>query len=80
MMKINQKSVLIQAVKSFDFSTGCGHCKKMKPEYDEAAEILNKDADVSVVTLLLWVNEHRTCVSTTLCVVFSSVTSKHLAH
>lgn len=27
--------------------SGCGHCKKMKPEYDEAAEFLNKDPDVS---------------------------------
>ncbi|XP_061090139.1 protein disulfide-isomerase A5 [Conger conger] len=25
--------------------SGCGHCKKMKPEYDAAAEILNKDRD-----------------------------------
>ncbi|MED6265431.1 Protein disulfide-isomerase A5 [Characodon lateralis] len=25
--------------------SGCGHCKKMKPEYDEAAEVLNKDTD-----------------------------------
>lgn len=30
--------------------SGCGHCKKMKPEYDEAAEILNKDADVSLLS------------------------------
>lgn len=28
-------------------STGCGHCKKMKPEFESAAEVLHADADVS---------------------------------
>lgn len=32
---------------------GCGHCKKMKPEYDEAAEYLNKDKNVSTMMVYI---------------------------
>lgn len=31
-------------------STGCGHCKKMKPEFESAAEVLHADADVSFLS------------------------------
>lgn len=62
------------------FSPGCGHCKKMKPEYDEAAEILNKGADVSAHFLRsVKRNDHRmrlgrsrsTCPAKRTCLMFS---------
>lgn len=31
----------------FFFLAGCGHCKKMKPEYEKAAEFLHVASDVS---------------------------------
>lgn len=30
--------------------TGCGHCKKMKPEFEGAAEVLHGDAEVSFLS------------------------------
>lgn len=30
--------------------TGCGHCKKMKPEFESAAEVLHGEADVSFLS------------------------------
>lgn len=38
----------------------------MKPEYDEAAEILNKGADVSLSTFLCF-RMFTACISTGLC-------------
>lgn len=32
---------------SLFFLAGCGHCKKMKPEYEKAAEFLHAGSDVS---------------------------------
>ena len=32
-----------QILKKFTHRLGCGHCKRMKPEYIKAAEIVNKD-------------------------------------
>lgn len=29
---------------------GCGHCKKMKPEFEGAAEVLHGDTEVSFLS------------------------------
>ena len=52
-------SIIVWALMCVLLASGCGHCKKMKPEYDEAAEILNKAADVSFLTFLYVQHAYR---------------------
>uniref|UniRef100_A0A3Q2QRV3 Protein disulfide isomerase family A, member 5 n=1 Tax=Fundulus heteroclitus TaxID=8078 RepID=A0A3Q2QRV3_FUNHE len=41
-----KKHICLAVIWVFLDSSGCGHCKKMKPEYDEAAEVLNRSPGV----------------------------------
>lgn len=65
---------------SFIYIEGCGHCKKMKPEYEQAAERLKAEQVCRFILILTWQINHQTisCDCTAISFIYVTVTCSQL--